>query len=224
MRLLLAALLVLNLIIAAPPAQAAGLDDYPAAWQHARPDWLGDTWNYYNRECTSFVAWRVSGTNGMTNFPHALGNAGRWGRTMASITDQTPARGAVAWWSENASGASRFGHVAWIRSVGRGTITVEEYNGANPYAYGVRTINTTAKGHPTGYIHFNDLVSVAAAPAPPPPPPPVAIAQIASKQLANLPMTIDLGAAKSSDRLLTGDWDGNGSASAGFYNGATQSF
>src|SRR4051794_11947019 len=46
------------------PAASAGTDDYPAQWKNAPQDSVADQWGEYNRECTSFVAWRLHSRNG----------------------------------------------------------------------------------------------------------------------------------------------------------------
>jgi len=130
------------------PAAYAGTDDYPSQWKNVAQDSVFDTWGYYNRECVSFVAWRLHDRNGF-EMPHAIGNADAWG-TWASnhgyTVNSTPAVGAVAWWSS--------GHVAWVESAGGGNVTVEEYNRTYTGQYSQRVI---AASNPTGYIHFKDI-------------------------------------------------------------------
>ncbi|MGV3060499.1 amidase, partial [Streptococcus hyovaginalis] len=48
----------------ASSAQAAVLgDNYPLQWKSG---WGPDTWGMYKRQCTSFVAFRLSSANGFT--------------------------------------------------------------------------------------------------------------------------------------------------------------
>lgn len=145
------------------------VDDYPAKYKAAALDALVDEWNYYNRECTSFVAWRLNSRNGVAfhnmyggvNF----GNAGTWGDAARSIgiaVDMNPAPGSVFWQQDGG-----YGHVAWVNSVnGDGTVTIEEYNwyinGGLDGAYHNRTV---AANLASGYIHIKDLGD------PPPPNP-----------------------------------------------------
>jgi surface antigen len=151
-------------------AATKGSDDYPTSiagcrsvshpgaaftcdLKNAAPDTLIDPWGEYNRECTSFVAWRLHSRNGfeMPFHDNALG----WG-TDASGTypvNKTPAVGAVAWWN---TGKVATSHVAWVEAVSGSTVTIEEYNAQHPYAYDERNI---AASSPTDYIHFHDLVS-----------------------------------------------------------------
>lgn len=157
----------------------AGIDDYPTAiagcrhypldgsppfvgnLKQARENTLVDPWTYINRNCTSFVAWRLYTRNGMSPVPGGYSNAGNWGSAAQNTgytVNSTPAVGAVAWWS--ASAIPKYGHVAWVEAVNGSNITVEEYNypsasnGYQYYYYGERIISA---GSPTGYIHFKDM-------------------------------------------------------------------
>lgn len=137
----------------------AGTDDYPPVWRDAAMDSTFDTWGMYNRECTSFVAWRLHARNGfeMPFHDDASGwSADAQARGYAVTT--TPAVGSVAWW---ASGASEpHGHVAWVESINsNGTITIEEYNHGLTGTYSERTI---AAGSANGYVHFKDLAALPA--------------------------------------------------------------
>jgi hypothetical protein len=112
------------------------------------------------RNCTSFAAWRLRETNGVTEFANHMagatwGDAGHWdnnARDLGYLVDHVPAVGAVA-----QTDAGRIGHVAWVSAVGDGTVTVEEYNYYTPGGYDVRTVPTSA----FRYLHIDDL-------APPP--------------------------------------------------------
>jgi surface antigen len=120
----------------------------------------GDPWGFALRNCTSFVAWRLRMTNGLSGFENHFGgvhwgNADRWDDAAAElgyVVDDMPAVGAVA---ETDSG--RVGHVAWVSAVGDGTVTVEEYNFGVAGGYGVRTV-------PTSDFHYLHLADVAPAP------------------------------------------------------------
>lgn len=134
-------------------------DDYPSNLKNAAKDAVVDPWLFYNRECTSFVAWRLNSANGapFSNYmvgPNGrkghFGNADNWGANAQYIgytVNRTPAVGSVAWWSSQ--------HVAWVAKVnGDGTIVIEEYNRNYDGKYSYRTIPA---GSPTGYIHIKDL-------------------------------------------------------------------
>lgn len=134
-------------------------DDYPTNLKNAAKDALVDPWTFYNRECTSFVAWRLNSVNG-ANFTNSMrgpngkagrfGNADNWGpnaRAVGYSVNNTPAVGSVAWWSST--------HVAWVAQVNpNGTIVIEEYNHGSDGNYNRRTINASSV---TGFIHINDL-------------------------------------------------------------------
>ena len=99
-----------------------------------------DEWNFYNRECTSFVAWCLNSRNGIpfTNqYAGAArwGNAGDWGhvaRSLGFAVDGSPAVGAVAWWSG--------GHVGWVSAV----------NGSSVYSGAVTADMTAVGGYGSG--------------------------------------------------------------------------
>jgi surface antigen len=58
---LLAALL--PMLHPGPVDAASGVDDYPSRLKNAPQDSLVDPWQFYNRECTSWVAWRLNSEN-----------------------------------------------------------------------------------------------------------------------------------------------------------------
>ncbi len=116
---------------------------------------IGDPWGFVLRNCTSFVAWRLR-TRSHVDFSTQFGGE-HWGdardwddaaRTLGYRVDDVPAIGAVA-----QTDAGRAGHVAWVSAIGRGTVTIEEYNNASPGGYGTRTV-------PVGdfrYLHVADV-------------------------------------------------------------------
>ena len=53
-------------------------DDYPARYKNYAKDTVIDEWNFYNRECTSFVAWRLNSRNGV-KFNNQYAGVNRWG-------------------------------------------------------------------------------------------------------------------------------------------------
>ena len=81
---------------AAVPATAAatlGQDDYPANLKTAPRDVVLDSWGFYNRNCTSFAAWRMNDLLGRHSAPWAFVNTmrgGRWGTPTPGMT--TPGR------------------------------------------------------------------------------------------------------------------------------------
>lgn len=104
---------------------------------------------YTGTNCTNYVAYRLITTNGMstTRPKPGVGNARDWGTAMASVTDQTPAVGAVAWWGKTGN------HVAYIEKVVSSTeIWVSESNWSGAFDW--RKITKSGSGWPDGIIHF----------------------------------------------------------------------
>ncbi|WP_019785659.1 RICIN domain-containing protein [Streptococcus sobrinus] len=132
---------------------AARGDDYPAYLKNAAPDSVIDPWRLYNRECTSFTAWRLQSVNGFT-IPGAYGNGGQWGyraRREGYRVDNNPAIGSVGWLDDGS-----YGHVAWISNVMGDNVEIEEYNYGYTHNYHRRVAHKSAF---TGYIHFKDLAT-----------------------------------------------------------------
>jgi len=128
-------------------------DDYPENLRNAERDSIIDPWRFYNRECTSFVAWRMNSANHVTfnNFMGGgrFGSAYNWddnARALGYRVDHVPARGAIAQ-------SDRLSHVAWVAAVGDGVVTIEDYNYTRPGEYDVRTVPTSSYI----YIHIKDL-------------------------------------------------------------------
>ncbi len=144
--------LVAGVLVAAPAAYA-GTNDYPSKWKNVARDSMFDNWGEYNRECTSWVAWRLHGHNKFEMPFHA--NADNWGaraKKLGYTVNSTPAVGSVAYWD-----TSTRSHVAWVEAVNPNkTVTIEEYNIGASGKYDEATIGTST---PTGYIHFQDLVT-----------------------------------------------------------------
>ena len=163
--------LLIGLLVAVAPvlhpervSAASGVDDYPARLKNAGLDALVDPWQFYNRECTSWVAWRLNSENGVafTDYWKGVhwGNASNWrnaARSLSIPVDDNPTRGAVAWWSAGSAGSSR-GHVAWVQTVSDGAITIEEYNYLRAGFYDTRTITRSSSMWPSGFIHIKDTV------------------------------------------------------------------
>jgi surface antigen len=127
---------------------SAGNDDYPAAWKNVPMDSTLDNWKEWNRECTSFVAWRLHSKN---SFEMPFNdNAINWkarALSMGYTVNSTPAVGSVAWFN--------YGHVAWVESVNNnGTVTIEQYNADYTGRYSEMVI---AASSVSSYIHFKDL-------------------------------------------------------------------
>jgi len=83
-RLSIVGIIILLALVVAPSA-FAGVDDYPAPWRAPTPmDHMLDSWGQWNRECTSFCAWRLHSRNGF-EIPWAFGYATTWGTHAASL-------------------------------------------------------------------------------------------------------------------------------------------
>ena len=135
-------------------------DNYPSYWKNAAPDTIVDSWTMWNRECTSFVAYRLSSTNGYS-LPVGYGHANTWGsiaRSRGVRVDKTPAVGSVAWFDSYVGvGTGAMGHVAWVANVNGDSVELEEYNynaGQGSHRYYRRTVH---KSQISGFIHFKDL-------------------------------------------------------------------
>ena len=149
-------------------------DDYPARWANAPLDRdVVDDWNFYARQCTSYVAWRMNRDRGITTgkyYFHNLmtgpnGVAGRWSnaimwdenaRVIGFVVDRVPAVGAIAQWN-----IGEFGHVAYVESVNAdNTVNVSEYN----YFFKTRpgTWSERFNVTPDWFIHINDQPTTSA--------------------------------------------------------------
>jgi peptidoglycan hydrolase CwlO-like protein len=116
---------------------------YPNRWANAPQDTKVDSWGMLNRECVSYVAWKVNSVGrhmphwGGDYTHHRGGNAYRW-IDNADIdhirrTGSAPSPGAwrpgiaVVWDTDD--GVGSYGHVAYLDSVNSdGSIEVSQYN------------------------------------------------------------------------------------------------
>lgn len=140
---------------------------------NGRYDGLGESYDPYGfsyRNCTSYVAWRLSELGFIVPYGASLGHAGQWAtnaRLLGYSVDARPKQGDVAVWTTR-----KYGHVAFVESVNdKGTLTptddtvnISEYNSRPIYGgtYGTRT-NIDAPL----YIHFPvpvDVPVIASAP------------------------------------------------------------
>ncbi len=100
---------------------------YPSLWANAAQDSLVDSWGMYNRECVSYVAFKVAQAYGNMPYWGGRGNANQWpgnARAAGIPTGTTARAGAVGVVS-----SGTYGHVAWVESVnGDGTINISHYN------------------------------------------------------------------------------------------------
>ncbi|WP_162251494.1 MULTISPECIES: CHAP domain-containing protein [unclassified Nocardioides] len=121
-------------------------------------------WQMYSgHNCTNYAAYRVIKSGGPATRPWTgLGNASEWGLRMASITDQVPNVGAIAWWGRYSNGSGSAGHVAYVERVVSSTeIVISEDSWGGTFHW--RTITKSSGRWPTGFIHFTDKRIVAKA-------------------------------------------------------------
>ena len=106
--------------------------------------------------CTLYAAW-VLAQNGLADPKVSWGNAKDWGRSLASVTNSTPAVGSIAWYDAGRSGVGSFGHVAYVAQVNsaNGTVFLESDNYIGGSA-GYTSNGWVAASDPSGYIHLKD--------------------------------------------------------------------
>lgn len=147
-------------------AANAGNSGYP--YNVAAGTYIADKWNFYQCECTSFVAYCLNEKNGFSFWntmygstaDKKWGNANHWkyvAQQKGFTVDSNPAVGAVAW-----TGSGANGHVAWVSAVNGNKVTIEEYNNGwvkingeyhGNHKYGTRTEDKSA----FQYIHIKDM-------------------------------------------------------------------
>ncbi|MGN6162262.1 MAG: CHAP domain-containing protein [Marmoricola sp.] len=153
-----------GLLASSPVSATALVNDYPAYLRAQPRDALVDPWYFYSRECTSFVAWRLTNDNRLpfkNNWGGVhWGNAYQWAsaaRTLGFAVNSTPSVGAVAWWNAG-SASSRLGHVAWVARVySDHSILIEEYNYVSAGNYSQRHLYPGTYTWPSAFIHVGDL-------------------------------------------------------------------
>jgi surface antigen len=150
------------------------------------PSDTDDPYEFFFRECTSYVAWRMNRDAGTPNprFPSFFNsmdgnkwrNADYWNRNATDIgyvVDRNPEVGAIAQWVDTCSlppGSCPDGHVAYVEEVTTdGSIVVSEYNykpddnnvSGQPgdHQFGIRTISSTSAIFPPNFIHIRRLIS-----------------------------------------------------------------
>jgi surface antigen len=93
------------------------------------------TGNYYYRNCTDYVAWRLIGLGVSASKVAALGNAGLWDNnaTKKGLSVSTAPKAGTVGVDE------RYGHVVFVEKVSGSTITISEYNWGSTGSYGTRS-------------------------------------------------------------------------------------
>ncbi len=115
-------------------------------------------WRMYSgHNCTNYAAYRMIQSGYSSTRPWSgSGNATNWGSAMKSITNGTPAVGAVAWWKAHVSPAGSAGHVAYVeRVVSANEIIVSQDSWGGDFSWA--RVTRTSKGWPSGFVHFNDV-------------------------------------------------------------------
>lgn len=114
-----------------------GRGGYPNNLANAPQDSIVDPWGMYNRECVSYVAWKVYQKNGYMPYWGGHGNANQWpanARAAGIPMGSTPRVGSVG-----VIYAGPYGHVVWVNSINaNGTINISQYNynfGSGPGMY-----------------------------------------------------------------------------------------
>ena len=141
------------------PAAAAADYGYPYTDPPACTDGgacVPDQWDFYEGQCTSWVAYRLNQLNGVA-FSNSFGGQGTWGsadnwgphaEALGITVNSTPALGSIAWYSS--------GHVAYVEEVKSPTsIVVSEMNYDFDNGFRVRAIRPS-RGWPTAFIHIAD--------------------------------------------------------------------
>jgi surface antigen len=159
---------------------------------------------YTGHNCTNYVAYRLI-QSGMPDVRpwEGNGNASNWGVAMASITDQTPTVGSIAWYKSNVSPAGSNGHVAYVEQVISDTeiIVSEDYWGGD---FHWRRVTKSGGGWPSGFIHFNDrVVAPTTAPA------------IVGTPAVGAPLEVAAGAWTPTPSSITVRWLADGAAIPG---------
>ena len=158
---------------------------------------------YAGHNCTNYVAYRLI-QSGMPDVRpwQGDGNASNWGVAMASITDQTPSVGSIAWYSPHVTPAGGSGHVAYVEQVISDTeiIVSEDYWGGDFYW---RHVTKTGGGWPSGFIHFNDRVVKPTAPP-----------TITGSPMVGAPLEVAAGAWAPAPTSVTYRWLADGVATS----------
>jgi surface antigen/N-acetylneuraminic acid mutarotase len=124
---------------------------------------VADQWNFYQGQCTSWVAYRLNQLNGIA-FNNSFGGNGTWGdaanwgphaQSLHIAVNGTPMVGSAGWWPD--SGAHPGGHVAYVEQVKSPTsVVISEMNYDGNNGFRVLTITASSGNWPAGFIHIHD--------------------------------------------------------------------
>lgn len=105
----------------------SGCGGYPALWCNSAQDSIVDNWGMFNRECVSYVAWKIAATGKHMPYWGGRGNANQWPSSATADgipTGSTPRAGAAA-----VLMSGYYGHVMYVERInGDGTIHVSQFN------------------------------------------------------------------------------------------------
>ncbi len=163
--------LILGLCTLGGPAPAAASSTYlcsgytgctQAGYSNAGYSAVNDQmyWRMYSgHNCTNYAAYRMIKAGLPATRPWSgSGMAYNWGLANASITDQVPKVGAIAWWNRNSGGVGSSGHVAYVEKVISTTeIVISEDSWGGDFDW--RRIVKDGRGWPSGFIHFKDRIT-----------------------------------------------------------------
>jgi surface antigen len=113
-------------------------------------------YGYDYRNCTDYVAWKLSTLGVQPAQYKGLGNADTWGSNAAShglVDNGSPKVGSVA-----VSTAGTFGHVAFVTAVNGTNITVSQYNYGEDGNYSVQSGTAAGLGF-SSFVHFEQYES-----------------------------------------------------------------
>lgn len=119
-------------------------------------------WRMYSgHNCTNYAAYRMIKNGVSSTRPWSgSGMARNWGHAMASITNQTPSVGAIAWWDRKSGGVGSSGHVAYVEKVvSANEIVISEDSWSGDFHW--RKI-VKGSSWPSGFIHFADQATTPA--------------------------------------------------------------
>lgn len=101
---------------------------YPSSWASAAQDSVIDTWSLFNRECVSYVAWKIASTGRFVPNFSGQGNANQWQTYVAQYGIKSGSTAVVGSAAVLYGGA--YGHVMYVEAVSsdKTRITISEYN------------------------------------------------------------------------------------------------
>ena len=164
----LGVLLLTGSILSLPAGVAAtpGTDDYPGRLKIAAQDALVDPWLFYNRECTSFVAWRLNNDNGVAFHNYYLGvhwgDASNWRALRSRPASWSTPCPSVVRLRGGLPGQRDRRAAMWPGSRARraSSIKIEEYNYLSRGRYDTRTIQRSSSLWPSAFIHVGQATTL----------------------------------------------------------------